>query len=217
MKAILYHRVSTAEQDPELARAQLYAAAEQRGLDVLSYIREVGSGARGDRPGLQRVMQRVREGGVHSVLVWKLDRFGRSVIDVLTNIRTLRGAGVRFVATSQGLDIGPEGDAVSALMMHMLAAVAEFERELIRERTNAGIAKARRQGKRLGRPLARNAPDPAKVRRLRKMGHSWSQIALSMRCSTSAVRRAFQRGERAAAVVDGELAALDQLQLPEVK
>ena len=193
MKAILYHRVSTVDQDADLAHDQLYAAAAQRGMEVASYLREVGSGARNDRPGLQRVMQRVREGGIAAVLVWKLDRFGRSTVDLLSNIRELGRVGVRFIATSQGLDIGPGGDAVSQLLLTMLAAVSEFERELISERTHAGLEKARRRGRVFGRPRAPNAPQPELVKILRGQGHSWMQIANGMGCTVSAARRAFER------------------------
>ncbi len=103
------------------------------------------------------------------VLVWKLDRFGRSALDLLANIRKLEDAGVRFVALTQGIDIKPGGDAMGRLMLTMLAAVAEFERSLIRERTMLGIAKARASGKRIGRPHE-DGPPAAKVRALRRDG-----------------------------------------------
>jgi putative DNA-invertase from lambdoid prophage Rac len=151
MKAALYHRVSTLDQDPELARAELAAAAAARGLEVVMRAEETGSGARNDRPELQRVMQAALRGDVGAVVVWKLDRFGRSALDLLSNINALQGAGVRFIATTQGLDVKPGGDAISRLMLTVLAGVAEFERELIRERTRLGLDKARREGQRLGR------------------------------------------------------------------
>jgi hypothetical protein len=87
-----------------------------------------------------------RRGKLDAAVVWKLDRFGRSALDVLANIQDLDAAGVRFIATTQGIDIRPGGDARSRLMRTMLAAVAEFERDLIRERTRLGIAKARATG-----------------------------------------------------------------------
>ena len=83
-------------------------------------------------------------GDVDAVVVWKLDRWGRSALDVLANIQALADAGVRFVAVTQGLDVKPSGDAMSRLLLTVLAAVAEFERDLIRERTLLGLARALR-------------------------------------------------------------------------
>ncbi len=130
---------------------------------------KTGSGARNDRPGLQRLTDAARRGRLDVVLVWKLDRFGRSALDVLANIRDLDAGGVRFIATTQGIDIRPGGDAMSRLILGVLASVAEFERDLIRERTRLGMAKARAAGKRIGRPQAAR-PVSADVQRLRAAG-----------------------------------------------
>src|SRR5438045_1989559 len=100
--AALYHRVSTLDQDVTLAREELRRAARARGYHVPRDldIEEKGSGARNDRPGLQRVLEAARRGKVAAVLVWKLDRWGRSQLDVLTNVKALRDAGVRFICIS---------------------------------------------------------------------------------------------------------------------
>ena len=193
-RVALYHRASTTDQDPELARGELRRAAEARGLAVALEVAETGSGARNDRPGLQQVLSAARRRQVDVVMVWALDRFGRSVLDVLSNVRDLQACGVRFVAMSQGLDVRPEGDAVSQLTLSVLAAVAEFEREILRERTRLGLAKARREGRRLGRP-PKAGPDPAEVAKLRATGLSWSELAARLRCSRSAVRRAVPKTE----------------------
>lgn len=190
MKAALYHRVSTVDQDPTLARAELRTAAAARGFEIALDIEETGSGARNDRPGLQRVLDAARRAKVSVVLVWKLDRFGRSALDLLGNIDQLGKAGCRFIAITQGIDVGPEGDPMSRLLLAMLAAIAEFERELITERTKLGLARARRAGKRLGRPRNDNAPDGATVRAMRARGRSWAVIARTLACSPSAARRA---------------------------
>ena len=152
MNVAIYHRVSTVDQNPTLARDELHAAAARLGGEVVLSIEEKGSGARNDRPGLQRLLDAARRGKVDAVLCWKLDRFGRSVLDVLANVRALDAAGVRFVVTTQGLDVRPGGDAMSRLILSVLASVAEFERDLIRERTRLGLRKARADGKRIGRP-----------------------------------------------------------------
>src|SRR5687767_4458433 len=153
-RAALYHRVSTVDQDPETARAELRAQAAARGLDVVLELEETGSGANNDRPGLLKLLAAAERRQVDAVLVWKLDRFGRSALDLLRNLETLERAGVRFVCTSQGIDTGGRGDPMSRLLLTMLAAVAEFERELIRSRTRMGLERARARGKRLGRPPA---------------------------------------------------------------
>jgi DNA invertase Pin-like site-specific DNA recombinase len=197
-RAALYHRVSTLDQDPTLARAELREAAARHRFAVALEIEETGSGARNSRPGLQRVMQAARRGEIDVVMTWKLDRFGRSVLDLLTNIRTLEASGVRFIAVTQGLHIRPEGDAVSRMMLTMLAAVTEFERDLIRERTRLGLAKARAEGKHLGRPLgSRNANAivrsvhvSGEVKRLRAENRSWSYIAHTLGVAATTCRRA---------------------------
>jgi DNA invertase Pin-like site-specific DNA recombinase len=191
--AALYHRVSTTDQDPTLARAELRGAAEARGYAIALDVEETGSGARNDRPGLQRVLDAARRGHVGAVIVWKLDRFGRSALDLLANVRALEDAGCAFHVVTQGIDIRPDGDPMSRLLLTMLAAVAEFERDLIRERTRLGLAHARRQGKRLGRPRAANAPDPTVVAALRAEGKSWGQVARKLGCTPSAAQRAAKR------------------------
>lgn len=176
-----------------MARDELRRAADARGLEVVLDIEEKGSGATNDRPGLQKVMDAVRRNRVNIVLVWKLDRFGRSALDLLSNIQTLERCGVGFLAITQGIDIRPEGDPMSRLMLTMLAGVAEFERSLIRERTMLGLAKARKRGKRLGRPVGRGAPDGHAVAKLRDSGLSWAQVATKLKCTPSAARRALKR------------------------
>jgi putative DNA-invertase from lambdoid prophage Rac len=189
MRTALYHRVSTLDQNPALVRDELRAAATRLRAEVVMDIEETGSGARNDRPGLQRLMEAGRRGKLDAVLVWKLDRFGRSALDVLANIRELDAAGVRFITTTQGIDIRPGGDAMSRLILGVLASVSEFERDLIRERTRLGMAKARQAGTRIGRP---KAPRPQRddVQRLREQGRSWREVACELGCSTWAARAA---------------------------
>jgi DNA invertase Pin-like site-specific DNA recombinase len=170
--------------------ARSWAAQRARGLaetgcpaEVVLDVEEAGSGARNDRPGLQRLMAAARRRKLDAVLVWKLDRFGRSALDLLASIRDLAPGGVRFIAVTQGIDVRPGGDAMSRLLVTMLAAVAEFERDLIRERTRLGMAKAKAAGKRVGRP---GGPRPAHadVARLRAAGRSWREIAAALGCTT---------------------------------
>lgn len=188
-RAVLYHRVSTVDQDQAGARTELRQAAAARGLDVVLEVEETGSGARNDRPGLRQVLEMVRRHKADVVLVWKLDRFGRSVLDVLANIQELTRAGARFVAVTQGIDVSPDGDAVSRLVLTLLAAVAEFERDLIRERTRLGLSNARKKGVTLGRPPTHPAPDHSRVAALLAAGRSRRSIARELGVGEWAIRR----------------------------
>jgi DNA invertase Pin-like site-specific DNA recombinase len=192
-RAALYHRVSTVDQNPHAARTELRAAARRLGLRVVLDVRETGSGANNQRPGLVRILQAAQRGDVDTVLVWKLDRFGRSAFDLLGNIRQLQAAGVRFVAVTQGIDIRPSGDPMSRLLLTMLSAVAEFERDLVVERTRLGLANARRAGRRLGRPPVL-LPVAEKVHKLKASGVTWSAIANQLECTVWAARVAAKKG-----------------------
>lgn len=194
LRAALYHRVSTREQNPRLARRELRAAAAGRGLHVVLDIEETASGRSSTRPGLDRVMDAAQRGRLDVVLVQRLDRWGRSTLDLLANLRRLRAAGVTFVAIAQGLEVRPEHDAVSELTLTILAAAADFERSVIVERTLDGLAAARRAGKRIGRPLGPDAPAPHRVRALRARGHTWPEVARTLGCHVSSARRAISRG-----------------------
>lgn len=215
-RCICYHRVSTLDQNQRLALDELRQAAAARGMAIVAEIVEVGSGAKNDRPGLLKVLAAARRHETDAVLVWKLDRFGRSSLDLLANLRALEDAGVRFIATSQGIDLKPGGDPMSRLLVTMLAAIAEFERDLIRERTRLGVRKARERGRRLGRPPVKNMPTSAEVITLRNAGASWNTIANALRCSVASARRAAQKGvgRDPTEVVDTAMAAVTLPQPP---
>jgi putative DNA-invertase from lambdoid prophage Rac len=184
----LYHRVSSRDQNPALARRELRQAARARDLRIALDVEETGSGAWNNRPGLRRVMEAARKGEVEAILVWKLDRFGRSSLDVLSNIRTLTNSGVRFVAVTQGLDVRPDGDAMSQLILTVLSGVAEFERSLIAERTALAAKVARQAGRRWGR-RPESGPEPREVKAMRTTGASWSRIAKELGCTVAMARR----------------------------
>jgi DNA invertase Pin-like site-specific DNA recombinase len=184
----VYHRVSTRDQNPKLAGRELRQAAAARGLRIVLDVSETGSGARNNRPGLRRVMDAARRGEVGAVLVWKLDRFGRSSLDVLSNIRALADGGVRFVAVTQGLDVKPQGDAISQLILTVLSGVAEFERSLIAERTALAARAARQAGRPWGRHLEAG-PEPGQVKALRAKGASWNEVATRCGCTVAMARR----------------------------
>lgn len=184
----IYNRVSTSGQDPTLAIADLRRAAEQRGYRVALEVVETGSGKRNDRPGLQRVLDAGRRGEIRAVFVVRLDRFGRSSLDLLGNIKALTQAGVRFACTEQAIDIQPNGDPMGALVLGVLASVAEFEHAIIVSRVREGQRRAMERGVVFGRPRA-DGPSADDVLRLRKADRSWSEIAETLDCSIALARR----------------------------
>lgn len=137
MKAAIYTRVSTADQNPELQLREIEDYATRQGWPVVDLYQDVASGSNASRPGLLRLLAEARARKFDCLMVWKLDRFGRSLVDCLNNIRTLEDSGIRFIAVTQGLDTDQRNPA-SRFLLHVLGAAAEFERSLIRERTQAG-------------------------------------------------------------------------------
>ncbi|WP_148239439.1 recombinase family protein [Ruania zhangjianzhongii] len=145
MRQLGYTRVSTATQDAQLQVDALLAAGVQE-RDVFS---DVTSGSRSaiERPGMKRLLDYVEADDI--VVVWRIDRLGRSLIDVLNTVNLLRDQEVKIRSLSDGID--PETSS-GRLMLGMLATLAEYERDLITERVNAGIAAAKQCGTRFGRP-----------------------------------------------------------------
>lgn len=145
MRLLGYTRVSTVNQDAQLQLDALVDSGVQK-RDVFA---DVTSGSRTaiERPGMKRLLDYAESGD--TVVVWRIDRLGRSLIDVLNTVNLLRGKGVKIQSLSDGID--PETTS-GRLMLGMLATLAEYERELITERVNAGIAAAKQSGIRFGRP-----------------------------------------------------------------
>lgn len=156
-------------------------------LEVALDVEETGSGGNSQRPGLVRVMDAARRGEIAAIIVWKLDRFGRSALDLLTRLRELESGGTRFIALTQGIDLRPGGDSMSRLLLTMLSAVAEFERDIIVERTRLGLERARREGRKLGRPRV-PTPPAEDVRILKQAGYTWPEVALQLECTVWAAR-----------------------------
>ena len=137
MQVAIYARVSTADQNHELQIRELEDYAARHGWTIVERYQDTISGAKSSRPELNRLMADARARKLDIVLCWKLDRFGRSLRDCLNNLHELDSYGVRFIATTQNLDTDHRNPA-SRFMLHVLGAAAEFERELIRERSAAG-------------------------------------------------------------------------------
>ena len=193
MRAAIYARVSTSDQNNSIQIRELTEYVERRGWELVSVYQDTMSGAKVSRPGLDRLMADARQRRFDAVLVWKLDRFGRSLVHCVGGIQELASLGVRFIATSQGLDTD-ESNPASKLLLHILAAVAQFERELIRERVSAGMRSAKAKGTRSGKPIGRPKRifDREEVRQLRQNGLPIDAIARQMKLGVGTVLRALQ-------------------------
>lgn len=188
MKAALYARVSTANngQDPTMQTRELREYCERRNWEVVGEYVDVGySGAREKRPDLDRLMADAHRRRFDAVVVWKFDRFARSVSHLLRALETFRALGIEFVSLSEQVDTStPTGKMVFTV----LGAVAELERSLIAERVRAGLRNARAKGKRLGRP--RRIVDAARIAALRRAGASWAEISAELSIGKGTAQRA---------------------------
>lgn len=186
-RVAIYARVSTTGQgqDVTMQTRELQKYAEARGWTVTGqYIDEGVSGAKDSRPELNRLMADAKRRKCDAILVWKLDRFGRSLRHLVNAIAELESVGVAFVSFTDNLDLStPSG----RLMFQVIAAMGEFERELIRERVRAGLRNARAKGRKLGRPGI--DVDASKVAEMRGRGMSIREIAAELGCSPAYVHK----------------------------
>ncbi len=181
----LYARISTSDQQTlPMQRRVLREYAARRGWTIIMQVREIGSGA-AQREAREKLLQAARRREIDVVLVWRLDRWGRSVTDLLTTLQELQYIGVGFVSLTEALDLTT---AAGRAMAGLLSVFAEFEREILRERTRAGLAHARQNGKTLGRPAAAALHAP-EIRKLHRAGVSKSEIARRLRIGRTSVRR----------------------------
>jgi DNA invertase Pin-like site-specific DNA recombinase len=181
----LYARVSAAHPHTiPMQLRQMREHAMRRGWRIVLTVREMKSGAK-HRPQRELVMNAARRRELDAVLVWRLDRWGRSLPDLVLTLRELAELGVAFVSLTEAFDLTtPTGRA----MARMVAVFAEFERQIRSERVTAGIEQARREGRHLGRP--RSASLKAKqVRKLFRKGKSKSEIARRLAIGRTSVRR----------------------------
>jgi len=185
LRAGLYARVSTHDQQTtKLQLEEMRQYIDRRGWDVGPEVKDVKSGA-SERAKRETLLQAARRREVDVIVVWKLDRWGRSLADLVTSLSELNELGVAFVSLTEALDLTtPSGRAMAGL----LAVFAEFERDLLRERVKAGIAQARKEGRPHGRP-ATVAKHQARVRKLFAQGKSKSEIARELKIGRTSVRR----------------------------
>jgi putative DNA-invertase from lambdoid prophage Rac len=184
-RAGLYARVSTNDQQTlAMQNRAMREYAGRRGWIIALQVREVNSGAV-QREAREKLLEAARRRQIDVVLVWRLDRWGRSVTDLLATLQELSQLGVGFVSLTEALDLTA---SAGRAMAGLLAIFAEFEREILRERTRAGLAQARQNGKRLGRP-ATAAIHAAEIRKLHRAGVSKSEIARRVQVGRTSVRR----------------------------
>jgi len=186
VRVALYVRVSTLNgQDPEMQLSELREYASRRGWTITSeYVDHGVSGSKESCPQLNRLTEDAHRRAFDAVLVWKIDRYGRSLKHLVNSLADLSAYGVAFVSFRDNLDLStPSG----RLMFQIIGAMAEFERSLIQERVKAGLRNARARGKKFGRP--RVHVDAARVAELRRNGFSWSQVCQTLNVSEGSAQR----------------------------
>lgn len=187
-KVALYARVSTTNgQDPTMQINELRGYCQRRGWKVVGQYVDAGiSGAKDSRPQLNRLLADAHQRRFDAVIVYRYDRFARSLRQLVNALEEFRSLGIDFVSLHEGVDTStPNG----RLVFGIFASIAEFERELIRERICSGLAAAKAKGKRLGRP--RVIVDSAKIAALRQTGATWATICKTLAVSKRTARRAF--------------------------
>lgn len=198
MKVAIYARVSTTNhgQDAGMQTREMHQFSEARGWALADeYVDSGISGAKDSRPELNRLMADAHKRKFDVVLVWKLDRFGRSLRHLVNALAEFESLGIAFVSLSDNLDLST---ASGRLMFNIIGAMAEFERALIQERVRAGIRNARAKGRHIGRP--RVAVDAARIVALRASGLSWRTIERELGISVRTARRfAESRGKKVSA------------------
>jgi DNA invertase Pin-like site-specific DNA recombinase len=188
MRAAIYARVSTVEQEPENQLQELRRYCELRGWSAQEYVDRGVSGAKDRRPALDQLVADAKRRRFDVLVVWRLDRLGRNLRHLILLLDELAAVGVAFVSLNEGIDTAtPAG----RLQLHILGAIAQFERDRIRERVVAGLVRARKQGKTLGRPK-----EQLPLERLASVAHlSLTEGAAVLGVSRSTLKR-WRRGQK---------------------
>ncbi len=208
MRAEIYARVSTTDQNCEMQLAELREYVLRRGWQlVVEYVDTGWTGANTDRPEFNRLMRDASQQKFNVILCWKLDRFGRSLLHCMNALQELQTHGIRFMATSQNIDTD-ESNPAARFLVHVLMAAAEFERELICERSISGqkryrtLYEAGKVGKEVYSKSGKNLPvgrpkrifNRQRVSELRDQGHSYRQTARELGIGEGTVRRVLEVG-----------------------
>src|ERR1700694_1071684 len=190
-RVAIYLRVSTSKQDTENQLRELSAVADRSGWEIWKVYEDAGiSGAKGrdQRPGLEAMMKAVNAREFDMVATWSVDRLGRSLTELLGILQNLQEKGGDLVLHQQGLD---SSSTAGKAMFQMLGVFAEFERGIIRERVNAGLARARAKGTKLGRRRVEPAVE-ARILELKAGGNGILKIGRKLGIGTSVVQRVFR-------------------------
>lgn len=187
MITAVYVRVSTEKQSTEAQEREISMFLESRGFkNVITYKDENESGITTSRPALNRLLFDCKQGKVETLIVWKLDRLFRSLIDLITHLKTFRDQGVTFISIKENIDLStPAG----RLMMHMMGAFGEFERELIVTRVKAGLANARAKGIKLGPKYKIDENLRTYAISLKKEGWTYKQISSQIGLKISTIQK----------------------------
>jgi DNA invertase Pin-like site-specific DNA recombinase len=184
MRIAIYARVSTKDQSCELQVRDLRAYCAARGFDLVREYVGVGqSGAKDSRPELNNLMDDARKRQFDTIVVWRFDRFARSTKHLLLALEGFRSLGIQFISYNENLDTS---GALGQALFTIVSAVAQLERDLIRERVTAGIRNARANGKKLGRPM--RTVDRKEILKLKAQGLSLRQIAVKLGVGYGTVR-----------------------------
>jgi DNA invertase Pin-like site-specific DNA recombinase len=184
MRIGIYARVSTKDQSCELQVRDLRAYCAARGFDLVREYVDVGqSGAKDSRPELNKLMDDARKRQFDAVVCWRFDRFARSTKHLLAALEEFRSLGIQFISYQENIDTS---SALGQALFTIVSAVAQLERDLIRERVSAGIRNARANGKKLGRP--KSSVDRERVLALKAQGQSLRQIAANLGVGYGTVR-----------------------------
>jgi DNA invertase Pin-like site-specific DNA recombinase len=186
-RAAIYARVSTTgTQNPQMQLEEIREYCKRRGWEVSDEYVDAGiSGSKERRPQLDRLLSDCRKRKVDAVVVYRYDRFARSLRQLVNALEEFRSLGIEFVSLHEGVDTST---ANGRLVFGIFATIAEFERELIRERVRSGIASARANGKKIGRP--RVEVDAVQVAAMRAAGDSWNTIRLTLGIGKGTAQRA---------------------------
>lgn len=198
----IYLRVSTDKQSTENQRRELEAVAERSGWKVVNVYEDAGiSGAKGRdrRPGLDAMMKAVNAKEFDMIASWSVDRLGRSLTDLLGILQSLHEKGVGLFLHQQGLDTST---TAGKAMFQMLGVFAEFERGIIRERVNAGLARAKARGTKLGRRRVKPSVE-TRILELRDHGLGILRIGRELGIGTSTVQRVFRENPWKAKLIAG--------------
>jgi DNA invertase Pin-like site-specific DNA recombinase len=184
MRIAIYARVSTKDQSCELQVRDLRAYCAARGFDLVREYVDVGqSGAKDSRPELNILMDDARKRQFDAIVVWRFDRFARSTKRLLSSLEEFRSLGIQFISYQENIDTS---SALGQALFTIVSAVAQLERDLIRERVNAGIRNARANGKKLGRP--KRGVDRERILELKAKGQSLRQIAANLGVGYGTIR-----------------------------